>query len=68
MCRHCHLFAPGCAQVTKDEGLRMLLSKAQAIDELEATIPPFVERFFPNLYPPFLHVLRTDPDKLDSVK
>ncbi|KAI3431652.1 hypothetical protein D9Q98_004699 [Chlorella vulgaris] len=55
-------------KVTKDEGLRMLLSKAQAIDELEATIPPFVERFFPNLYPPFLHVLRTDPDKLDSVK
>jgi len=26
-------------QVTENEGLRMLLSKAQAIDELEATIP-----------------------------
>jgi hypothetical protein len=46
----------------------MLLSKAQAIDELESTIPAFVERAFPGLYPPYLHVLRVDPDKMDAVR
>lgn len=30
---------------------------------------PFnVRRYFPSLYPPCLHVLRVDPDKLDTVK
>lgn len=54
-------------KITENEGLRMLLSKAQAIDELEATIPSWVERLFPGLYPHYLHVLRVDPDRLDSV-
>ncbi|PSC73953.1 WD-40 repeat [Micractinium conductrix] len=55
-------------KVTENEGLRMQLSKTQAIDELEATIPPWVERLFPGLYPRFLHVLRVDPTRLDAVK
>ena len=55
-------------QVTQNEGLRMLCSKAQAIDELESTIPAWVEAWFPGLYPPYLHVLRVDPDKLDAVR
>lgn len=55
-------------KVTENEGLRMLLSKAQAIDELESTIPSFVERWSPGLFPRFLHVLRVDPDKLDTVR
>ena len=46
----------------------MLCSKAQAIDELESTIPAWVEACFPGLFPPYLHVLRADPDKLDAVK
>ena len=28
----------------------------------------WVERLFPGLYPAYLHVLRVDPDKLDTVK
>ena len=55
-------------QVTQNEGLRMLCSKAQAIDELESTIPAWVEAWFPGLFPAYLHVLRVDPDKLDAVK
>ncbi|KAL4440082.1 hypothetical protein ABPG75_003083 [Micractinium tetrahymenae] len=55
-------------KVTENEGLRMLLSKAQAIDELESTIPGWIERLFPGLYPHYLHVLRVDPDKLDAVR
>ncbi|PRW33106.1 transient receptor potential channel [Chlorella sorokiniana] len=54
-------------KVTENEGLRMLLSKAQAIDELESTIPSWIERLFPGLYPAYLHVLRVDPDKLDTL-
>ncbi|KAH7624970.1 hypothetical protein Ndes2526B_g00345 [Nannochloris sp. 'desiccata'] len=55
-------------RVTSNEGLRLLLSKAQAIDELEAVLPPWIEKKFPQLFPPFLFVLRVDPQKLDSVQ
>ncbi|KAL4438682.1 hypothetical protein ABPG77_006286 [Micractinium sp. CCAP 211/92] len=55
-------------KVTENEGLRMLLSKAQAIDELESSIPGWIERLFPGLYPRYLHVLRVDPDKMDAVR
>jgi Ion transport protein len=55
-------------RVTSNEGVRLLLSKAQAIDEIEAVLPPWIERKFPELFPPFLFVLRVDPQKLDSVQ
>lgn len=54
-------------RVTANAGVRLMLSKAQAIDEIEAVLPSWVERKFPHLFPPFLHVLRIDPDKLDAV-
>ena len=54
-------------RVTANEGVRLMCSKAQAIDEIEAVLPSWVERKFPHLFPPFLHVLRIDPDKLDAV-
>jgi len=54
--------------VTANEGVRLLLSKAQAIDELEVVLPAWVIRKFPQLFPPFLFVLRVDPQKLDSVQ
>eukprot|EP00887_Chlorella_sp_A99_P000537 scaffold17.g537.t1 len=55
-------------RVTKNEGLRMLLSKGVVIDEIELTLPRWVERLFPYFYPKYLHVLRVDPDRLDRVK
>jgi hypothetical protein len=42
---------PSLCRVTRNEGLRMLLSKAQVIDELESTIPPWIERFVPQVGP-----------------
>lgn len=49
---------PKLLQATAHEDLKRLLSKAQAIDELESTIPSFVEKLMPNNYPAFVHVLR----------
>jgi hypothetical protein len=45
-------------QATAHEDLKRLLGKAQAIDELESTIPAFIERLMPRNYPAFVHVLR----------
>ncbi|KAL6778251.1 TRP11A [Auxenochlorella protothecoides x Auxenochlorella symbiontica] len=55
-------------RVTDNEGLRMLLSKAQVIDEIDSTLPRFVENKYPHLYPKYLHVLRVDPGRLDHVE
>jgi hypothetical protein len=38
--------------------LKRLLSKAQAVDELESTIPSFVEKTMHKNYPAYVHVLR----------
>jgi hypothetical protein len=46
------------AQATSHEDLKRLLSKAQAIDELESTMPAFIERLMPANYPAYVHVLR----------
>jgi len=55
-------------RVTEHEGLKLLLSKAQVIDELEATLPRWLEdRFEGQWYPKFIHVLRIDPDRVDKV-
>lgn len=53
-------------RVTANEGIRLLLSKAQVIDELEATVPRWIERRFCELFPPFLHVLRIDTHRMDT--
>ncbi len=52
------MLAPTPLQATKNEDLKLLLSKAEIIDELEATIPKFVERRLPRFYPAYVHVLR----------
>lgn len=41
---------------TQDEGLRFLFSKAQIIDELEATLPRWLQRS--SWFPPFVHILK----------
>ena len=55
-------------KITKNEDVRLLLSRAQGIDEIEATLPRWLENKFPDLFPPFLFVLRVDPGKLDAVQ
>lgn len=51
--------------VTAHENLRSLLNRAIVIDELERTIPMWVYRRM-DCNPPYLHVLRVDPDTLDG--
>jgi hypothetical protein len=46
-------------QATSHEEIKQLLAKAQVIDELEATLPPWVERLvLRNCFPQYVHVLR----------
>lgn len=56
-------------RVTDEEGKRALVSKAQAIDEIDAVIPERLERALAKRgwYPPYLQILRVDPDRLDAV-
>jgi hypothetical protein len=44
----------------QDEGLRLLHSKAEIIDELEATLPQWVRSR--TWYPAFVHILKIHPD------
>jgi hypothetical protein len=46
--------------VLQDEGLRLLHSKAEIIDELEATLPQWVRSR--TWYPAFVHILKIHPD------
>jgi hypothetical protein len=48
-------------QATAHEDLKRLLSKAQAVDELESTIPSFIEKTMHKNYPSYVHVLRVRP-------
>lgn len=43
----------------QDEGLRYLFSKAQIIDELEASLPNWIKR--KQWYPTFVHFLKVHP-------
>lgn len=56
-------------RVTDEEGRRALVSKAQAIDEIDAVIPERLERILAKWgwYPPYLQILRVDPERLDAV-
>jgi len=55
-------------RVTEHEALKLLLHKAQVIDELEATLPRWLEnRYEAEWYPRHIHVLRIDPDRIDKV-
>jgi len=44
----------------QDEGLRLLHSKAEIIDELEATLPSWVRSV--TWYPAFVHIIKIHPD------
>ena len=43
-------------QANDDDGTKYLCSKAQLIDELEASLPGWVRR--PSWYPQFVHLLK----------
>jgi hypothetical protein len=45
----------------QDEGLRFLASKAEIIDELEATLPAWIKARA--WFPPFVHILKFHPDR-----
>ncbi|GIL53385.1 hypothetical protein Vafri_9025 [Volvox africanus] len=47
------------ARVSADEGLRYLIYKAEVIDELESTLPPWLMRSA--WFPHFVHVLKVSP-------
>lgn len=53
-------------KATAHEDLKRLLSKAQAVDELESTIPSFIEKTMHKNYPAYVHVLRIDPLAMDD--
>lgn len=67
---HCVLFhASGVyMQATAHEDLKRLLGKAQAIDELESTIPSFIEKLMPYNYPAFVHVLRVSTHSIHYLR
>lgn len=60
------VMAQSLIKATAHEDLKRLLGKAQAIDELESTIPSFIEKLMPHNYPAFVHVLRIDPEAMDD--
>ena len=47
------------SQANDDDGTKYLCSKAQLIDELEASLPGWVRR--PAWYPQFVHLLKVRP-------
>jgi hypothetical protein len=56
-------------RATENEDQRVLLSLASVIDELEATLPPSVERWLIGPFearPPFIHVLRISASAEDG--
>ena len=55
-------------RVNQNEALKWVLHKIVIIDELELTIPPWLEAKFPEWSPCYVHVLRIDPDRVDRVQ
>ncbi|GAB4819760.1 hypothetical protein N2152v2_006806 [Parachlorella kessleri] len=55
-------------KATEHQDVKMLLSKARIIDELEATMPAWLEKRNPHWYPAYVHLLRINPNKLDQVE
>ena len=53
------------SKATQDEGLRFLQAKAEVIDELEATLPAWLQPR--GWFPPFIHVLKFHPDRCAGV-
>lgn len=54
--------------VKDNEGLRFLTSKAGVIDELEYTMPQWLRKRNPDWYPPYIHILRVNPESADEVE
>jgi hypothetical protein len=48
------------------QALKLLLHKGEIIDEIESTLPRWIEnKFDRHWYPAFVHCLRIDTDRLD---
>eukprot|EP00195_Chlamydomonas_chlamydogama_P013530 CAMPEP_0202890610 /NCGR_PEP_ID=MMETSP1392-20130828/957_1 /ASSEMBLY_ACC=CAM_ASM_000868 /TAXON_ID=225041 /ORGANISM="Chlamydomonas chlamydogama, Strain SAG 11-48b" /LENGTH=529 /DNA_ID=CAMNT_0049574211 /DNA_START=43 /DNA_END=1632 /DNA_ORIENTATION=+ len=61
----------GTDEAAGDVGLKALLTKASIIDEGDALMPAWVERWLghPNgWFPTYIYILKVDPKSLDSVK
>jgi uncharacterized membrane protein YgcG len=54
-------------KVNRHEGLKLQLHKVQIIDELELTIPKWLQDRFPEWFPKYVHVLRVDQERKDKV-
>ncbi|PSC73225.1 transient receptor potential cation channel subfamily V member 3 isoform X1 [Micractinium conductrix] len=52
-------------KTNRHEATKMVLHKAQIIDELEETMPRWLEERFMGS-PDFIHILRVDPDRVDK--
>lgn len=50
------------------EGAKQLCNQARVIDEIESLLPSFFERRHPQWHPLYIHVLRINPNKLDSIE
>ncbi|PRW33312.1 transient receptor potential channel [Chlorella sorokiniana] len=52
-------------KVTEHHSMKLLLNQARVIDELESTMPRWLERRHPDWFPAYVHMLRINPDRLD---
>lgn len=50
------------------EGAKQLCNQARVIDEIESLLPSFFERRHAEWHPLYVHVLRINPNKLDSIE
>ena len=50
------------------EGAKQLCNQACVIDEIESLLPSFYERRRAEWHPLYIHVLRINPNKLDSIE
>lgn len=55
-------------RVLEHEGAKQLCNQARVIDEIESLLPTWYERWHPDWHPAYVHVLRINPDKLDSIE
>lgn len=55
-------------KIMEQQDYKMLLQRARVIDEIESTMPRWMQRRRPEWFPRYVHMLRINPDKLDRVE
>ncbi|KAL4438685.1 hypothetical protein ABPG77_006289 [Micractinium sp. CCAP 211/92] len=55
-------------KIMEQQDYKMLLQRARVIDEIESTMPRWMQRRRPQWFPRYVHMLRINPDKLDRVE